>query len=184
MIISKRCTGILQLEKKADSQRWVTWIHEMTGIFHCFQCLQLDGCWFMWENEPIAPLHDKCHCRVEAIDYSAVYMNASAYSSFSKFDPYLFNTTGFYLHGKEKLFEEWGYTVDDARWLQEELERQAREKYISGEYKLGRLDIFGQRINIQIEIPRRDTGEIVSFTSGWMVEPHGKLKLNTPYGGK
>lgn len=64
------------------------------------------------------------------------------------------------------------------------MEWQAREKYISGEYKLGRLDIFGQRINIQIEIPRKDTGEIVTFTSGWMVEPHGKLKLNTHYGGK
>lgn len=64
------------------------------------------------------------------------------------------------------------------------MERQAREKYISGEYTLGKLNIFGQRTNIVIEIPRKDGSGTVTFTSGWMVEPNGKLKLNTPYGGK
>ena len=111
-------------------------------------------------------------------------MNATAKSDYSKFDPYLFNTMGIYRHGKEKMFEQWGYTVDDARWLQVEMERQAREKYILGEYELGKLNLFGQRINIVIEIPRRDQEGIVSFTSGWMVKPNGDLKLNTPYGGK
>ena len=98
--------------------------------------------------------------------------------------PYLFNTTGFYSHGKEKLFAQWGYTVDDASWLRSEMERQAREKYILGDYELGKLNIFGQRINIMIEIPRRDQTGTVSFTSGWMVRPNGELKLSTPYGGK
>ena len=111
-------------------------------------------------------------------------MNATAYSDYSKFDPYLFNTTGIYPHKKEKLFKQWGYTVDDAKWLQAEMERQAREKYISGEYELGKLNAFGQRINIVIEIPRKDKEGTVTFVSGWMVEPNGKLKLNTPYGGK
>ena len=77
-----------------------------------------------------------------------------------------------------------GYTVDDARWLQTEIERQAREKYIDGEYELGKLDAFGQRINITIELPRKDKEGTVTFVSGWMIEPNGKLKLNTPYGGK
>ena len=66
------------------------------------------------------------------------------------------------------MFEQWGYTVDDARWLQVEMERQAREKCINGEYELGKLNLFGQRINIVIEIPRRDQDGTVSFTSGWM----------------
>ena len=79
---------------------------------------------------------------------------------------------------------EWGYTADDAKWLQDEMERQARLSYISGNYRLGKLDIFGQRINITIEIPRKEEIGTVSFVSGWMVEPGGKLKLNTPYGGK
>ena len=33
-------------------------------------------------------------------------------------------------------------------------------------------------------IPRKDTGEMVSYISGWMVQQNGKIKLNTPYGGK
>jgi hypothetical protein len=33
-------------------------------------------------------------------------------------------------------------------------------------------------------IPRKNgTGE-VSFVTGWMVNPGGEIKLNTPYGGK
>lgn len=96
----------------------------------------------------------------------------------------MFNTNGLYFHGKDKLFAEWGYTAADAQWLQEEMERQARLNYISGNYRLGRLDIFGQRINITIEIPRKNGVGTVTFVCGWMVEPDGKLKLNTPYGGK
>lgn len=180
----KRCTGLLLAQKTEKITRWVKWIHEPEGVIHCFECLQLHGCWFAWEKEPMCPHHEKCHCRLEAIDYQVVCKNASAYSDYSKFDPYLFNTTGLYFHKKEKLFEEWGYTVDDAKWLQAEMERQAREKYISGEYELGKLNIFGQRINIVIEIPRKDKEGTVTFVSGWMVEPGGKLKLNTPYGGK
>ena len=64
------------------------------------------------------------------------------------------------------------------------MERQAREKYIIGDYVLGRLDVFGQRIKITIEIPKRTGEGTVSFISGWMVQPKGELKLNTPYGGK
>lgn len=76
------------------------------------------------------------------------------------------------------------YTVEDAKWLQTEMERQAREKYLLGEYELGKLNRYGQRINITIVIPRRDQHGMVSFTSGWMVKPNGELLLNTPYGGK
>lgn len=39
-------------------------------------------------------------------------------------------------------------------------------------------------MDIMIELPRRDKVGMVTFVSGWMVEPNGKLKLNTPYGGK
>ena len=77
-------------------------------------------------------------------------MNAVAHSDYGKFDPYLFNTTGTYPHTKEKLFAQWGYTAEDARWLQTEMEHQAREKYLLGEYELGKLNRYGQRINIII----------------------------------
>lgn len=111
-------------------------------------------------------------------------MNTSAYSDYRKFDSYLFNTNGLQTHSKEKLFKEWGYTIDDARWLQAEIERQAKEKYIAGKYTLGKLNWNGQRISIRVIISRRDGAGEVSFITGWMVEPDGKLRLTTPYGGK
>lgn len=123
--------------KSEEMPEWEKCVHDTYGIWHCFECLQLDGCWFTWEKVPEIPHHDRCHCRLEAIDYLVVVMNASAYSNYSKFDLYLFNAAGKYTHGNEKLFYEWGYTVDDARWLQNEMERQARIKYVSGAYTLG-----------------------------------------------
>ena len=117
-------------------------------------------------------------------NHAVVLINASAYNDYRKFDPYLFNTTGLQTHNKEKLFKEWGYTVEDASWLQTEIERQAKERYIAGKYTLGKLNWNGQRISIRVIIPRRDgTGE-VSFITGWMVEPSGKLRMTTPYGCK
>ncbi len=92
---NKRCTGVLLVKRSEDTPRWVKWIHEPAGIFHCLECLQLDGCWFMWENAPMWPHHDRCHCSLEEIDYLVVLANASTYSDYRKFDPYLFNTNGF-----------------------------------------------------------------------------------------
>lgn len=183
-MIYKLWNAPLTARKDFWNNHWVRWVHQVNGIVHCIECLQLNECYFLFMNAPMCPRHEKCHCKLEAIDYAVVKRNAAATSSYKKFCPYLFNTNGLYFHGKEKLFAEWGYTSEDAKWLQEEMERQAREKYISGDYRLGRLDIFGQRISITIEIPRRSGTGTVTFISGWMVEAGGKLKLSTPYGGK
>ena len=51
-----------------------------------------------------------------------------------------------------------------------------------GEYELGSLDGYGQRINVVIHLKRKDTGEDVTFVAGWMVYPDGKVVLTTPYG--
>ena len=91
---------------------------------------------------------------------------------------------GKYPHKKEKLFNEWGYTVEDAKWLQREIEKQGLEKYINGDYVLGKLDYNGQRVSIRVVIPRKDKAGNVSFITGWMVKPNGKIVLATPYGGK
>ena len=65
-----------------------------------------------------------------------------------------------------------------------EVEKQALEKYVSGDYMLGKLNQDGQRISIRVEIPRKDKSETVSFVTGWMVYPNGNIQLTTPYGGK
>ena len=180
----KKSTGAILIRKYADIPDWVKWSHHSQGPNCCQECLMLDGCWFPLENAPTWPHHPHCHCTLDPIDYAVVLVNAAAYSDYSKFDPYLFNTHGQYTHTKEKLFAQWGYTVQDAHWLQAEMEKQAREKYIAGDYTLGKLDIRGQRISIRISIPRKDGTGNVSFLTGWMVLPNGQLKLNTPYGGK
>jgi len=184
MIYYKQCSGSLLPRKAAELQNWVQWTHHSEGKTHCEECLKLDGCWFQKGKSPPCPHHPYCHCTLNPIPYTVVIGNSSTYSDYSKFDPYLFNTDRLHPHGKEKLFKEWGYTADDARWLQSEFEQQALEKYFSGDYTLGKLDKNGQRISIRITIPKKDMAGTISFVTGWMVYPNGRLQLTTPYGGK
>ncbi len=164
--------------------KWNEWLHENLSDNHCEKCLSLHGCWFEKEKTPEWPHHPFCHCSLTDISYSEVLNKSFSESAYSKFDPYLFNTQKNYSHNKEKLFNEWGYTVKDAKWLQYEIEKQGVEKYVSGDYTLGKLNREGQRISIRVEIPRKDKVEKVSFITGWMVYPNGHIKLTTPYGGK
>ncbi len=112
----------------------------------------LDGCFFQRGKAPPCPHHPFCHCTLEGVEYEDVLRLTSIQSDYSKFDPYLFNTHGGYTHRKEILFAQWGYTVADAWWLQVEMERQTKEKYLAGDYALGKLNKDGQRISIRIEI--------------------------------
>lgn len=139
---------------------------------------------FLNDKKPIWPHHIFCHCVLEDILYSDVLTKCSFNSAYSKFDPYLFDTKGEYRHGKDKLFKSWGYSVEDAKYLKAEIEKQALEKYINGDYTLGKLNDKGQRLSIKIGIARKDTGNKVSFITGWMVYPNGHIQLTTPLGGK
>ena len=170
--------------KSKENCTWIEWVHRNLSENHCPECLALDKCWFSSEKHPQYPHHQNCHCVLEDISYETVLDNAAAVSAYSKFDPYLFNTEGKYPHKKEKLFNNWGYTVSDSKWLQKEIEKQGRERYVSGNYELGKLDKHGQHISIRIEITRKDKAEKVSFITGWMVCPKGTIQLITPYGGK
>ncbi|MDD7245631.1 MAG: hypothetical protein SOV23_06925 [Eubacteriales bacterium] len=85
---------------------------------------------------------------------------------------------------KKQLFELWGYYIMDSEYLRQEFIKQAKLAYSVGEYELGKLDKYGQRINIVIKLKRKNTNEYVLFVSGWMVYPNGKIALTTPYGGK
>ncbi len=147
-------------------------------------CLKLHKCWFLENKKPKLPQHFFCHCITKPINYTYVANLATASSEFSKFDPYLFNRNNAYEHNKQQMFESWGYTIDDADWLKNTIKEQCLEKYINGDYTLGVLNKYGQRISIRVEIPRKDKSDTVSFVTGWMVLPYGHIQLNTPYGGK
>ena len=176
--------GTILAGKSTGFPRWFRWTHHDEGKTHCEVCLKLDGCYFSEDKHPRCPHHLFCHCTLDPIDDTIVLMDAVAKSDYRKFDPYLFNTPGTYTHNKEKLFFAWGYTVEDAVWLQAEIERQGLEKYLAGDYQLGKLNHNGQHISIRVTITRRDTGTAVSFETGWIVHPRGWIQLATPYGGK
>ena len=180
--------------KKLFNTNWVKWVHEgskpaesnaekganvLIGALskHCAMCLNLNGCCFVVDKCPPKPLHPNCHCYT--IDIPSI--TAKAECPIEKIRDYIFSDLK--SNGKKELFESWGYSVDDAHWLQEEIERQGRANYLSGNYTLGKLNLFGQRLNIRVEIPRKDGQGVVSFITGWTARPHGEIKLNTPYGG-
>ena len=57
---------------------------------------------------------------------------------------------------KNYLFEDRGYNIGDAENLKEELERQAKEKCLSGDYRLQFANEYGQRITITIVLQDRE----------------------------
>ena len=160
---------------------WVEWNHIAMGKTHCPTCLRLDKCWFSKADMPVLPQHKYCHCIATPKSCLTVLKYAIATSEYNKYDPYLFDPKNKYKHGKDKLFNLWGYTIDDSHWLKSEIERQGLEKYTTGQYKLNKLNSNGQRINIVVKIPRKDKNGDATFTTGWMVYPNGKIKLITPY---
>ncbi len=181
---NKRIYDRLEKGSKFTRYKVVEWVHIKMGKSHCDTCLMLDKCWFLEDNKPKLPQHFLCHCITKPLNYTYVANLATANSDYSKFDPYLFNRGMAYSHNKQKLFESWGYTIDDADWLKKTIEEQCLEKYVNGDYTLGKLNENGQRISIRVEIPRKDQEGTVSFLTVWMVYPNGHIQLNTPYGGK
>ena len=156
------------------TQPWMEWKHVNKGKTHCDTCLKLDKCWFVKSNMPKIPHHAYCHCTTVPKSTRTVLREAKATSPIQKFSEYLFNADNPQNKGKAVLFEQWGYNAVDSEWMAEETQRQARKKYIKGEYLLGNLDEYGQRINIHITIPDRITGEMRIFRSAWMVRPNGE----------
>lgn len=179
--------------KKIFSTNWVKWVHDGTkpadsnvekstnlliGAIskHCAICLNLNGCCFVVGKCPSKPLHSNCHCYT--VDIPSITVKAEC--PIEKFTKYIFADG----NSKKDLFELWGYSIMDSKYLQQEFIKQARLTYSVGNYTLGLLNDFGQRLNIRITIKKKNKNEYVSFNSGWMVYPNGKIILTTPYGGK
>ena len=100
-----------------------------------------------------------------------------------KFRDYIFKEGA--THGKNVIYENLGYSKGDLEYLANLYKEQALAKYKAGEYTLGKLDQYGQRINIEIEL--KGIGEYfnkVSYlNSGWMINADKSISLNTPFSG-
>ena len=102
-------------------------MHRNLSEKHCPECLVVDGCWFVEDKHPKHPHHPHCHCILQKLSYQTIQNEATADCPFQKFDPYLFDPDNYYEHGKQKMFESWGYTIDDSAYLRDEVEKQSLE---------------------------------------------------------
>jgi len=100
-----------------------------------------------------------------------------------KFSDYVFKTGAD--HGKDKVFRSLGYGKQHAQKLARLYQKQGLEKFKQGQITLGKKDQYGQRIDIEIELPNLDKPLATSsyIKSGWMILPEGDIKLNTPFAG-
>ena len=176
---------------------WVKWFHWgipdeegatrdkardwLKGLGHCSPCTVLSGCYFVKSKLPekLAEgnglLHPNCDCSLKNISTPII----SVYCAIGKFSGYVFSEK-YVDNGKKELFESLGYTIEDSEWLKAEYERQAKQKYLNGDYIIRGLDPqYGQNINIIIELTT-PTGRNVQFISGWKVHPLGMITCNTP----
>ena len=170
---------------------WVEWMHEgstpafnqslrvtnaILGVMtkHCAKCLNLNGCWFCKSKMPEQSLHPNCHCETRDIASPAPYATAFAECSEGKIENAFLK--------KKKFFNSNGYDImDDGEDMRIEYERQAVQKYASGNYELGTLNDYGQRITIAVELERRvgDSPKPFTYKTGWMVYPYGIIKCTT-----
>ena len=164
---------------KILSSKWIEWKHIPMGFLHCQTCLSLDKCWFNNLIRPEIPQHERCHCRGFSTPTPIANVTAHAKCDKSKFTDYIFSDK-YAWNGKRDLFQLLGFTIEDSDYLKQEYEKQAVQKYCNSLYKLGKLNEFGQRINIDIEFERN--GRNIVFTSGWMVRPKGEIVNTTPLG--
>ncbi len=165
-------------------QPWIEWKHISMGRTHCRTCLKLHKCRFTKANMPMLPQHEFCHCTAVPKSTRTVQSRATAVCAYEKFAKYALDPTNPRNGGKAAMFASWGYTAADSEWMMTEYRKQAREKYIAGEYVLGVLNMHGQRISIQIVLPRKNGIGTVTYTTGWLVEQSGRIRRITPYGSK
>ncbi len=100
----------------------------------------------------------------------------NAECAITKFTEYVFKDSKA-SRGKNKIFYDLGFDIDDSEYLQLEFCKQVLEQYISGNYKLKNLDRRGQRLAIPMTLKNK------TFYSGWLLYPEGEIKNTTPFGG-
>lgn len=145
---------------------------------HCEVCTVLSGDYFPSFNMPLYKQHPHCDCMLLSI--SKPIAQANSYCDIRKFTEYIF-AEKYKGNGKIGLYRDLGFSIEDSEYLKSEFERQAKQKYLKGDYILGRLNFHGQHITITINLKSSKKENIIMET-GWMVRPLGHITCNTPVG--
>ena len=186
-------SNIVYKDGEIVDNSWIKWIHfgvpdeegaerelkrrSLAAALHCLCCTALSGCYFASNNKP--EKHPNCDCGQKTI--SKPKNESRATCDIRKFTEYIFDER-YRNKGKNKLFALLGFLKEDSVYLQSEYEKQAKEKYTNGNYILGKLDKYGQRINITINVSTA-THTGIKLVSGWLVHPLGLITCTTPLGG-
>lgn len=186
--------GLIRMDDNGNwiNNQWIEWNHFLVPnkpqwfreilrnfvalLGHCMNCTSLDGCYLMQTNMPKQPLHENCDCQKKDITFSLVKSRAEATFDITKFTEYVFKNV-IDSKVKNQIFYDLGFKSEDSAYLQREYCIQALDEYLKGNYKLKNLDKRGQRLAIPVKF--KDT----AFYSGWMLEPEGKIRNTTPFGG-
>ncbi len=170
-----------ELANKICDIQWVKWVYPKTPPastsaektknvvasailpLHCAKCLNMNGCCFAEDKCPEVPLHENCHCKTERIGGITV----TAECPIEKFTGYIFNK--FYNDGKEQIYKDLGFTISDSVALKAEIEKQAYNAYLSGKYKLNKLNSYGQRIDITVKLSGKTKKSYLLKPDGWSI---------------
>ena len=141
----------------------------------CYVCVALNDTIFKNNNKPDF-FHYRCKCKNIPTTYNSVKLDFPK----EKISKYLLSEKG-----KLGLMQSMGYSSEDADYLYNTIAENAKKKFYSGEYILGSLNIYGQKVNIELELKGKGLKEnqTYRFITGWTAYPNGKLHNNTPFGG-
>ena len=165
---------------------------------HCVDCVIINQCYFKneenkkpyefdYSNFPQVPIdkqglyHPCCHCQKRGIN--APKPNDIVVFDLAKRMDYLF-------HEKIRWLNYMGYNIEDKNEVFYLIEKLSKESYCKGDYQNNpppeEKKKYGFRIRVKILFPgkREKLGQIFPITSSYIVYPYGKLKNNTPIGGK
>ena len=146
---------------------------EDTQTRTCALCVALNKTIFKKNNKP-EYFHPHCKCEMKEVELKKVTLDFPM----RKITEYLL------VHpSKSELMKSWGYTMEDAQEIYDEIAENAKMQYLNGEYRLGKFNKNGQRIEMKCTLngKKDKAGQVYSFITGWMVYPDGMLHNNTPY---
>ena len=177
-LLNEIAEWLLQSLRAKREDGWVKWIAQWNDWQD--DCDKFNGCYFNVKQMPQHPQHYHCQCRLEEIPKPIPNVTARATCDIRKFTGYVFNEEK--NKGKKKLFEGWGYTIEDSAYLQQLYIEQALQKYCDGQYALKGTNGYAVSIEIVIDIQTPYKG-IIHIKTGWVLLPNGEIKLSTPFSG-